>query len=317
MHGDVMEIKPVPGGKSVFLADSSAAAGNVWFIDSNNGTDAPGNGKSRGTGALASLAYLLAGSTSPAFADYDVVHLMPGHAETLAADLTIAKNSVAIIGHGRGSAMPKLTFDTNTDEIVVTGSGVMLKDFWCYATVASLQTFIDVDEGDFEADGLWTTTAAGTAGALCHFDLATTKDNFVIRNHYALSDTDPNGTDQGDSTGFVYCVDSENILLENVTALGNFETAIVHNKTTKAQNLFIRDCRFRQELATGLLIEVVAATTGGAERLYGHSPNADDATPAKMIGTYDVEFWIAGDCWFSNDSGGGGQLMINSEAACS
>ena len=313
----MLEITQWPGGKSVFLASEEEAAGNVWFIDSNNGTDGAGFGRERGAKALASLAYLLAGSTTPAFADYDTVYLMPGHAETLAADLTIAMDSVSIIGIGRGSAMPKLTFDTNTDEIVVTGSGVLLKDFWCYASVASLQTFIDVDEGDFTADGLWTTTVSGTAGALCHFDLATTKDNFVIRNHVALADTDPDGTDQGGSTGFVYCVDSENILLENVTALGNFETAVVHNKTTACKNLFIRDCRFRQDLSTGLLIEVAANSTGAAERLYGHSPNADDATAAKCIGTYGTKFWFSGDCYFSNDSGGGGQLMINSEAACS
>lgn len=308
--GELLFRDHTPGGVTL-LSSYLTAPGKVFFVD-DSGTDAAGHGSSPDK-PVATLDYAIGLCTSDRG---DTIVVMPGHAETINS-VTVDKSDLTIVGCGQGANRPRLTFNAGSDEINVTADDVTIRNLWLYSSVAGLTNFFDLDAQNFTAEDLVIEVASGTAGADCVFSIATTKDWFTFRNIYAIQDTDPDGTDQGAGTGFIYCVDTENILVENCTVLGNYETAIIHNKTTACANLIIRDCVFRQDLSTGLLIELVAGATGNAIRLIGNSPNADDATAAKVIGTYGTAFWFDHNCSFSNDSGGGGQLGIPSEAACS
>lgn len=58
----------------------------------------------------------------------DVVHVLPGHTETLTAALTVSVAGVSIIGHGRGTLQPTLTVNGAVDGISVTGANVLIEN---------------------------------------------------------------------------------------------------------------------------------------------------------------------------------------------
>ena len=100
-------------------------------------------------------------------------------------------------------------------------------------------------------------------------------------------------------------MDTENILIKGCQFRGFFETAIVHNKTTKVQNLRVIDCELSNSIAVPFIL--VAASTGVCERCYGATLAATDATEALVYGTIGICFWISQSTSLGNDSGGGGQ----------
>ena len=294
-----------PGGGQL-IVDRGFRAGAVYFVDSN--VDAT-NGRSPLT-AVGTLDEAFALCTAD---NGDTIYVMPGHSETITA-VTADVADVSVIGLGQGLNRPKLTYATTGAEINVTADDVTLQNLWLYGDIDSLVNFIDADANDLTVDGCLFTINTSKE-ALCGINFATTKDGLTVTNNVAIQGSDPDGTDQNAGTGFLYCVDTENITFENNKILGSWETAIVHNKTTACANLYMRDNTMRQDLSTALLIEIVAGATGSSRRDDGHNVNADDGTAAKMIGTYGTFFWFGTDSLFSNDSGGGGQGMIASETA--
>jgi len=294
-----------PGGGQL-IVDRGFHAGAVYFVDSN--VDAT-NGRSPLT-AVGTLDEAMALCTA---SNGDTVFVMPGHAETIDS-VTCDVADVTIIGLGQGDNRPTLTFDDTTDEINVTADNVTIRGLRCISDVNSLVNFIDADASYLVVEDCEFITSS-TKEVLAVINFATTQDYLTVRGCLGLQPSDPEGTDQAAGTGFLYIVDTENVTFENNTILGSYETAIIHNLTTKVQNLYMRNNTLRQDLSTALLIEIVAGATGSSRGDDGHNINADDATAAKMIGTYGTLFWFGPDSYFSNDSGGGGQGMIASETA--
>lgn len=235
----------------------------------------------------------------------DVVFVLPGHTETIAAAAGIAMDvaGVAVIGLGRGTLKPTLTFSATASDINVSAANCLIKNFRCVSSINNLANFIDADIGQLTIEDCDFVTDS-THEAYNFINLATTFDDFVIRNCTFRQPTDPEGTGAAVNTGAIYCVDSENILIEGCSFRGQFESGIVHNKTTACKGLVVRNCELSNELTVPFLLVVTAE--GVCDGCYGATLVASDATEAQVYGTIGTIFWIT-NTQLGNDSGGGGQ----------
>lgn len=286
--------------------------GEIFFVDSGASLkgDSAGKGKDP-TAPFATIDYAVGQCTSDRG---DAIFVLPGHAETLAADITVDKSDLRIIGLGQGQNKPALTFGAAAREINVTADDVTIRNLRLVSGANNLVNFVDADANDLVLEDLDMVTSSG-AEAYCFVNFATTKDNLTLRRIHAQQPSDPEGTDAAAGTGFLYIVDSENVLIEDCRFVGNFETAIIHNKTTKVQNLWIRNSYFHQYLSGAELLILVDGATGMMQACAGQNPNATDVTVAQLVGTPGTLFWLSGDTFFGNDSGGGGQLAVVGDAA--
>lgn len=303
----------IAGGMYTVM-DRSFTPGKVRWVDSNASLKGDSVGKGKNPQApYATLDYAIGQCDAD---NGDVIMVMPKHAETLAADVTVDKANLTIIGLGNGSDKPTLTFGAAAREINITADNCRIEGLRLVSGANDLVNFIDDDAENTEIVNCDFVTGTATE-ALCFISKATTKDGLLIKGCTALQPTDPEGTQGAAGTGFLYFVDSENITVEDCKIIGNFETAIFHNKTTAGKELNIKDCRLYQALADGEHFVLVDTITGSISRSTCSNPNATDATVAQLVGTIGTTFWLAGDAWFSNDSAAGGQLMVVGDAACS
>jgi len=243
----------------------------------------------------------------------DIIFVMPGHAETIAAagiDADVA--GIAIVGLGRGSNKPTLTFSATSSDVDIDAANVLFSGFRCVSSVDSLVHFIDVNEDNATIDNCEFVTGSATE-ALCFINLATTKDGLTVANSKFLQPTDPDGTGAAVNTGGIYLVDSEDTLVENCTFRGQFESGIIHNKTTAAKGLVVRNCELSNELTVPFLLVVTAE--GVCDGCYGATLGATDGSTAQVYGTVGTIFWISQSTSLGNDSGGGDQGGIVCTAA--
>ena len=244
----------------------------------------------------------------------DIIFVMPGYTETISAAAGWACDvaGIAIVGLGSGTSKPTLTFSATGSDINISAANVTISNIRCVSSVDSLGNFIDVDEAYATIHKCDFITGSATE-ALCFIDQATTYDGLIVSGCKFLQPTDPNGTGGAADTGGVYLVDSEDILIENCTFRGQFESGIIHNKSTAAKGLVIRNCELSNELTVPLLL--TTTTEGVCDGCYGATLGASDASEAQVYGTIGTLFWISQSTSLGNDSGGGGQGSITGTVA--
>jgi len=249
----------------------------------------------------------------------DVIYLAPSHAETIvaAAGIDLSTAGVTVVGLGRGSTMATITLGTaTTATFKISAANVMIANIKFSVNVDSLVKIIDVSANDAIIDGC--ILQAGTAKEfLSGINIATTYDNTIIRNTKFIQATDPAGTNAGANTGAIYLVDSENVLIEDCLFLGCFETAMIHNRTTAAANLWVRRCYGTGSTLTAdsLIIVLPAGATGGMDRCSFVNPHETATTEATLTGSFPNGFWNF-QSYFGND-GSGGQLALAIQAVAS
>lgn len=245
----------------------------------------------------------------------DHIFLMPGHAETItaAAQVSLGVAGVTSIGLGNMTNRPMFTFSTaTTADINVSAANNRVSNIRCVSGINSLVNFFDLDAGQFSLDRTTMVTSSANE-ALAFIDIATTNDDYEFTYCDFLQPTDPDGTGGAAGTGAIYCVDTENIYINECRFRGQFETAIVHNKTTKVQNLIVRNSELSNALTVPFVL--VAASTGICTGCYGETLVASDATEAQVYGTIGTRFWIDVNTSLGNDSGGGGQGGVTGTVA--
>lgn len=116
-----------PGGPVVFL-DGGATTGNVFFVDSNTGTNSTSYGTAPDT-PVATINYAVGLCTAN---KGDRIYVMPNHAETIsgATSLVVDKAGVSIIGVENG---PLLTFSAAASTISVTAANCTIENIRCYS----------------------------------------------------------------------------------------------------------------------------------------------------------------------------------------
>lgn len=247
----------------------------------------------------------------------DVVMVLPTHVETITAasgiDLDVA--GVTVIGLGQGTERPTVTLGTATTASVdFSAANCTIRNIRFVCNVDSLATFIEGGAGNATIEDC-DFIGQSTKEALCGILVPTTFDDWTIRRCRFIQATDPGGSNGGAGTGAIYIVDSENVLIEGCEFRGCWETAFIHNKTTAATNLVVKDCYGYGSASTAdsLPFVLVTTATGACINSYFVNPNEAALTEATFSGTFGAGYWNFGSL-FGND-GGMGQLGAASQAA--
>ncbi len=288
---------------AAFAYMNGLTSGNEFFVSSvrgSSGNDGRSFGSAKATIAQA-LALCVAG---------DVIYVAEDHVESVVAaggiDINVA--GVSVIGLGRGSRKPTITISTlTTATIKLSAANTLLKNFRVVGNIDSLVKVFDL-AADYVTVEDVDVFSSSTKEILSFFNIATTFDFTTLRGCRCFQPTDPAGTDGAANTGGVYLVDSENVLIEDCEFNGNFETAIIHNKTTAALNLVVKGLRGQQLLSGAEPFQLVAGATGYAMGP-GHVnvPAETAAVEATLAGTLGDAFFIAPGMTFGNDGLAGGQ----------
>lgn len=293
------------------VAPTNKVAGDQFYVNNTTGSDSnPGTKKQ----PFKTGDYAVGRCTAN---HGDTIYLMPGHSEALTASNTLALDvsGISIIGMGTGSSMPLFTLGgVSTDDINIDADNLYIQNVRFRTSVNAHNVMLDVNYGDITAeDCIFESTATGT-GCVNFINLATTYDNFTFRHCKFYNPTDPAGTDGGANTGAFYFVDSENILVDDCEFYGYFETALLHNKTTAAKNVWTRNCHGSQMLSGAEVFTQVANMSGGDSGSTFIVEGATDATEALTWGILSTKFFISLTSGVGND-GAGGQLAIAATSA--
>jgi hypothetical protein len=283
------------------VEDLRMTTGDRWWVHSGTGSDTANSGLSPDD-ALATIDAAINKCTASVG---DIVYVMPGHAETIgAAGIDADVIGLSIIGLGIENNRPTITFNATTSDIDIDATDIYISGLRCLSTVNNLAKFVDVNAERFTMEDCEFVTTS-TKEAYCFIDIATTKDYFTFRRCTFRQPTDPThaGGDGAAGSGCFYIVDSENILIEDCVFLGEFETSIIHNKTSAVKNLWIRNCYGEQALAGADVATIVATATGGMVRCAWNVPDAGDITTIGDFITMAANSPFGyHDCSFMNDN---------------
>jgi len=290
------------------LVAPSSAPRNQFYVDYNYGSD-----QNPGTKQLPfKTTDYAVGRCS---VSGDTIYLMPGHNETITAatviDVDVA--GITIEGLGNGTDMPTITYGSGTT-VDIDASNIKIKNVKFSSPITGQETLLDVNYGDFTAEDCIFECTSATSGPKSFIDLATTKDNFKFKGCKFTSLADPVGVDGGVNTGCFYFVDSENIFVEDCYFSGYFETAIFHNKTTAAKNVWVKNCYGTQLLSGGEVYTQVAEMTGGDINSTFVITGSADIAIANTWGVLSEHFFISLTSGVGND-GAGGSLCVAAVSA--
>lgn len=235
--------------------------------------------------------------------------MLPGHTETItaAAGIDVDVIGVTIIGIGNGSLKPTITLGTATTATLrMQAVNCAIQNLRFVGNIDSLVKFIDVNAHYATIEDCDFVTSSAKE-ATSFINLATTKDYLTVRRCRFEQPTDPGGSDGAADTGVLYCVDSEYILFEDCVAVGNFETAIFHNRTTACKALWVKNCYGQCALSGSEPFQLVAGATGICSGGGFNTPAEAAATEATLVGTLGDGFFVSPTTGFGNDGAAGGQ----------
>lgn len=118
--------------------------GVLFFVDSNNGA-ATNDGLTPGT-ALTTLAAALALCTAN---KGDIVFLMPAHAETLSAELSLSTEGVSVVGLGNGDNRAVITADNTATSLTLAADNLRLDNIVFKNDVDNQVQVIDVADAEY------------------------------------------------------------------------------------------------------------------------------------------------------------------------
>jgi len=287
-------------------------SGRVFWVGSGTGSNSAANAGRDPRLPLASIDYAIGLCTAN---KGDVIYVMPGHAETIsaAAGINCDIAGISIIGLGNGTNRPLITLGTaTTADFDINAANVLVKNLQFTSAIDSLENFITVGANNATIEDCYFYTAS-TYEAVCFINIETTFDDTTINRCVFKQGTDPGGTDAAVNTGAIYLVDSENVSINDCHFYGQFETAFIHNKTTAATNLWVRNCTGYSSLATSQIFLLVEGATGGEKGGLFVNPAGTDVTTAQLFGVESTKFFASG--YYGNDSDGGGQGAVQITAA--
>lgn len=122
-----------------------ASTGSYFFVDSNTGSNGnPGTDPSR---PLATIDYAVGLCTAN---KGDVIVVMPGHSESIASatSLVLDVAGINIVGLGRGSLRPTLTFDATASRIPISAANVYVSGLIFMASIASIVSGVTITGND-------------------------------------------------------------------------------------------------------------------------------------------------------------------------
>ena len=137
-------------GHLPLIQDASQRVGNIFYVDSGDGTDSTSYGTHPDM-PFATIDYAIGRCTA---SQGDVIFVLPGHAETLSAAGAIAADivGVTIIGLGEGADKPTLTFSNTAASILITAASFRMLGFRITPSVDSVTNPFHIQAAECELE---------------------------------------------------------------------------------------------------------------------------------------------------------------------
>lgn len=246
-----------PGGL-FSLVDLARHPGSVFFVHSGTGTNGTGYGLNPDA-PFATLDYAIGNCTAD---KGDVIYIMPGHAETIAAtdgfDVDVA--GVTIVGLGSGSVRPTFTLTQTASQVNVGANAVTIENVRIVAGVSAVVAALQVEgKTDCTLRGCefyW----GGTTGydLILSVELEAGSDRATIENCRFLAEPAVAGA----ASAIKLTGASSNVRIRNCEFMGDYSVACVNGITTLSQGLMFTDNLVHNTDAGEPYIEVLTGTTG-------------------------------------------------------
>ena len=228
--------------------------GNTFYVSSTASTSSASNTGKAPDEALLTIDAAIGKCTAN---NGDRIVVMPNHAEsvTAASGITCDVAGVEIVGLGRGTSRPTITFSTSTAAtVVMSAANVRWHNFHFVNTMDALVVAFPVTAAwcgfydcTFEDDG--------TDNTVHWITLSADADYFEIDDCTNL------GTDTAGNTGFITMAAASGVKIRRLISNGDFSAANI-DMSAAAADVLIEDCALENANAVDVCIEGFAAATG-------------------------------------------------------
>lgn len=172
------------------IYDAAVTTGEYFFVDSTqttNGDDTTGHGKDPDSPFL-TIDFAISQCANN---KGDIIYVMPNHAEAGAAAspiLDLDKIGISIIGLGRGTNQPTVTFNHGSADCDIDAANCLIENINFVAGIDDVLVCLDVNADDFTVRNCrFTGTAADKNFRVCVQDAgANVSDRITVEGCYAL-----------------------------------------------------------------------------------------------------------------------------------
>lgn len=188
----------------------------------------------------------------------DIVFVMPGHAETVAAaaGVALSKAGVAVIGLGTGSLRPTLNLTATASTVTMSAANCALKNILITGGVDAVVSAVVVSAADCTIEGceLRDVTGQMTDGILTTAGAVRLK---ILKHIH-------NGATAAGTNAAIAIVGGSDIEITAEVIDGNFAVGGIDIRTTLSTNLYVHDVgRFYTRNAADIfLVDTITASTG-------------------------------------------------------
>jgi hypothetical protein len=255
-----LESRKQPGGIQTFL-DARVTCGEVFFVDSTNANaaDSVGAGKNSDK-PFATIAYAITQCTA---SKGDIIYVLPGHAETIAAagSLALSKIGVSIIGLGQGANRPTITFNGTDSVIAISAASCRIQNVILAAGIDEVVKAISITASFAHLDRV--DIHEVTSKQFIQFVLTDANaDNMTIENcrHYQATAPAANSL-------WIQLVGADRARILNneffLTTTNSASSSVIESDTTAPLGILIKNNTIVQLGGTATIpIKLVANTSG-------------------------------------------------------
>lgn len=215
--------------------------GKIWYVDSGEGTGTEnGFGWLTATDTINEAIDLCDADGGDDRGDYVV--MAPGHAETLGT-IDADVNGITILGFGRGTSKPTITYDTSTDVFIIGAPNVRVENLRFVTSVTGVVSGIEVETAGKYAEiincDFGYAETVGTDEFLSAVSIAANADDALIKDNWF----------NAEEAGAAQAISMRNvsgIIIEDNTILGDYSVAGIkqseaYGTPVASWEVFIRD----------------------------------------------------------------------------
>lgn len=280
-------VRKQPGGMFA-VVNETLTTGEIFFVHSGTGTNAVGGGRNPDA-PLATLDYAIGLCTAN---KGDMIYLMPGHAETIAAtdgfDADVA--GIRIVGLGWGALRPTFTFTATGSQVNIGAHNVTIENLRFVAGVSAVVSAVQI-EGKTDAtfrDCEWYWGDTTGYDFVISLELEAGSHRCTVENCAFLAEPAVAGA----SAGVKLVGASNNVTVRDSSFLGDYSLACMSGITTLSQHLLFLDNLVHNTDAGEPYLEVLTGTTGIIAGTRGQASGGTVAANAVADAMSHVENYV-------------------------
>lgn len=270
------------------VVNETLTTGEIFFVHSGTGVNAAGGGRNPDA-PLATLDYAIGLCTAN---KGDMIYLMPGHAETIAAtdgfDADVA--GIRIVGLGWGALRPTFTFTATASQVNIGANNVTIENVRFVAGISAVVSAVQV-EGKTDAtfrncEWYWGDTTG--YDFVISLELEAGSHRCTVEGCAFLAEPAVAGA----AAGVKLVGASNNVTVRDSSFLGDYSLACMSGITTLSQHLLFLDNLVHNTDAGEPYLEVLTGTTGIIAGTRGQASGGTVAANAVADAMSHVENYV-------------------------